>query len=664
MKIRFYLTTLLMLTCVGSLWSQESNPQVKKVYAIFKTHLDIGFTQLPSQVEIRYVNEFIPKAIEVARQLRESGAKERYVWTTGSWLISAYLEQASPEAVKKLEQAIERGDIVWNGVPYTVESESMTKEMFATILNLSKQLDKRFGKKTIAAKMTDVPGHTRSIVSPLFDADMKFLQIGVNSAATVPNVPPVCLWRNVDGKEIVLMYQKEYGSDMILPDGKCAVSINFTNDNKGPHTIERVKSIYASLRKKYPNAQIIASSLNEVAAELETMKDKMPVLTSEIGDTWIYGYGSSPIRMSKYRALSRLYSQWISNGQLSMDSKEAVDFAVRLGMIAEHTWGLDVKVFLKNWDKYDTDKFNASRDLPAFRLMEQSWKEIDENIEKAIAYLPAKLQAEAKKEIAGIGEVEIKPLVEQAENASLNANGAYTMSTKAGDLVMGEIAYQTFSADDYTKFQNTYLTKKIQWAIEDNGKPGLEQTKAQSKTIVAKLENCTVKQEAKKSRIDCRLKFDADAAIDKRMLPQSVAVEYVVGSKGKSIEMNVTLYKKPAVRLPEAYWVSFVPSQVTSVVAEKTGCRVDVLDVVVGGNRQMHAIDNYIDIITDKGTIRVSSLDAPLVAIGERSAINYSPNQPDLKQGVHFCLFNNLWGTNFSMWFEGSMKYRFKIDLI
>jgi len=35
---------------------------------------------------------------------------------------------------------------------------------------------------------------------------------------------------------------------------------------------------------------------------------------------------------------------------------------------------------------------------------------------------------------------------------------------------------------------------------------------------------------------------------------------------------------------------------------------------------------------------------------------------PDLKQGVHFCLFNNLWGTNFTMWWGGSITYRFTVE--
>ena len=231
---------------VGAAPQKAPDPQVEKVLVIFKTHLDIGFTDLSSKVEQRYIDYYIPKAIEVARRLREEGGDERYVWTTGAWLVDAYLRQATPEAAAELEEAIRRGDIVWNGVPYTVESESMNRALFEGILRLSQRLDARFGKHTSAAKMTDVPGHTRSIVPLLSEAGIGFLHVGTNPAVSVPDVPPVCRWRDpASGREIILMYQGSYGDTMLLPDGRTAVSINLTGDNHGPHSIEEVHRIFA-----------------------------------------------------------------------------------------------------------------------------------------------------------------------------------------------------------------------------------------------------------------------------------------------------------------------------------------------------------------------------------------------------------------------------------
>jgi len=661
-----YLILLTVIFYTVNLFSQEPDRQIKKVHLIFKTHLDIGFTKLSSEVERQYIEEFIPNTLNIIEQLRAENGEERYVWTTGAWLISTYLQKASPEAVKRFESALLRGDIVWNGVPYTVESEMMSNELFAACLKLSQQLDRRFGKKTIAAKMTDVPGHTRNIITPLCDAGISMLHIGVNPACPVPCVPPICRWRNTDGKEIVLIYQGDYGDDMILPDGETVVSIHFTGDNHGPHSLSEIKKIYENARAKYPNATIAATSLNEVARDIMTMLDKIPVVTSEIGDTWIYGFGSSPLRIARYRALSRLYTQWVQTGKLDRNSSGTVNFAVKLGMIAEHTWGLDVKSYLKNWDKYDTDVFNASRNTAPFKFMEQSWAEKDAYIDSAIALLPPSLQQDARKALEEIEKPAVLKIKGNDRYAQINEHGAYNISWRGTKALVGELAYLTFSSDDYNRYLDTYLRKRYDWALSDLGKPGLENTRAKSATVVAAVQNCKVTKSNKNTVVQCNLYFPENKDIDARVLPESTTIEYTIPATGNSVEIKVTFINKPAVRLPEAYMLSFIPLGIKSIFAEKTGGMVDVSDVVQGGNRQMHAIDNYIDIITEKGTVRITSLDAPIAVIGERKMLNYSTQLPDLKQGVHFCLFNNLWGTNFTMWWGGSITitYRFTVEVI
>ena len=658
----------MLLPLVFAMWTGTAQPapddsNVKKVLVVFKTHLDIGFTDLSSKVEQRYVESFIPQAIDVARSLREAGGEERYVWTTGAWLIDAYLRQASPAAVAELEEAVGRGDIVWNGVPYTVESESMNRALFEGMLRLSQRLDARFGRRTTAVKMTDVPGHTRSIVPLLAGAGIRFLHVGTNPAVSVPQVPPVCRWRDPSGSEILLMYQGSYGDTMVLPDGETAVSVNLTGDNHGPHTVEQVRAIYASLHARYPHARIVAASLNDVAAALEPMRDALPVVTSEIGDTWIYGYGSAPLRMARFRELGRLYARWIEAGRLDPASDAAVDFAVRLGMIAEHTWGADVKSYLRNWDKYDFDAFQAARRQPEFLFVEASWRELDENIDKAVALLPEPLRTEAREAVEALGNPAPYDIASHDKIRGVDAAGRYELGRGGAKCLAGAVAYQSFSNEDYLRFQDRYLTSRVQWALEDNGKPGLEKSSARSAVLEAAVTQCASSREAQGRRIRSILRFPDDRRVDARVLPE-VQTEWLVAPDGCSAELTVDLIGKPANRLPEAYWVSFVPEQMTGVIAEKTGSRVDLLDVVPGGNRQMHGVDGYVDLVTRQGTWRITPLDAFLVVVGERNALNYSTELPDCSKGVHFCLGNNLWGTNFCMWWEGSMRYRFRIELL
>jgi len=58
-------------------------------------------------------------------------------------------------------------------------------------------------------------------------------------------------------------------------------------------------------------------------------------------------------------------------------------------------------------------------------------------------------------------------------------------------------------------------------------------------------------------------------------------------------------------------------------------------------------------------TLELETLDAPLVAPGERSLLNFTNMQPPLTGGMHFNLLNNLYGTNFRMWYDEDARFRF-----
>ena len=657
-KIRLWAIILFVCSWLINVGHAQTNNSVEKVYVVFKTHLDVGFTDLSSVVTARYMQDFIPKALDVADRLEADGQGERYVWTTGSWLVWKYLQSASPEEVARLEKAIQRGDIVWNGVPYTVESETMNLDLFNTSLLVSHRLDEKYGKHTIAAKMTDVPGHTRSIIAPMAKAGIRFLHIGVNPASPIPNVPEFCRWRDPEGNELILAYQQDYGTESLLPGGKVAISINFTGDNHGPHSYEQVKAIYADLRKRYPKAQLICASFNEIAKELLAIQESLPVVTSEIGDTWIYGYGGAPIRMAKFRALSTLYSKWLKEGKLEQASDASLNFALELGLIAEHTQGMDIKTHLRNWDKYDMDKFIAARQTEPFRKVEASWREIDQYLESSLQYLPLSLQEEAQAAFDIIDHPEQPRFSSKSETA----DESWSLPLLGGKLKIGGLLYQMYDSHDYDRYLDNYLRARYGWALDDLGKTGLDSSKAVSVSLPAKvIQKETTK---KKGGTDYlyELAFPAREGVDARAYPEKMYAHVFADKKGRKAEVEVTIWNKPAVRLPEAYWLSFEADDILSLVAEKIGQPVDLLDVVEKGNRQMHGIDRYVDLITSTGTIRIWSETAFLVNVGEARGINYSTNYPDKRGGIHFNLNNNLWGTNFSMWDEGSLTYRFTLE--
>lgn len=50
-----------------------------KVHVIYKTHLDIGYTDLAKNVMDQYLEVFIPKAIELAEKLNLK--EKQFIWT-------------------------------------------------------------------------------------------------------------------------------------------------------------------------------------------------------------------------------------------------------------------------------------------------------------------------------------------------------------------------------------------------------------------------------------------------------------------------------------------------------------------------------------------------------------------------------------------------------
>ena len=77
----------------------------------------------------------------------------------------------------------------------------------------------------------------------------------------------------------------------------------------------------------------------------------------------------------------------------------------------------------------------------------------------------------------------------------------------------------------------------------------------------------------------------------------------------------------------------------------------------------MHALQKGLRYHGPEGVLNIETIDAPVVALGEKMPVYFTRNQPDLSKGVHFSLFNNGWGTNYIQWFGEDMRFRFRISV-
>lgn len=654
------------------------DPAVKRVLVMFKCHFDAGFIDTQKAVVQRYFTVYFPRAMELAAQLRQS-SELRYVWTTGSWLLYEYLEQASTGERARIEKAISSGDLAWHALPFTWQTELLDASMIAGAIGLSQTLDKRFGRKTTGAKMTDVPGHTRGLIAPLTAQGVKFLDIGVNDASTPAEVPPLFLWKNKSGASLVVMYHHGYGGVVRIPNSDHAIAIVVRDDNSGPHTVEEIRETYKNLGERFPNASIVPTNLSDIAEAVDPHRDSLPTVNGEIGDTWIHGVASDPLKLARYRELARLRQRWLAQGEFGVGDATDLVLLRRLLLEVEHTWGTDTKTWL-DFDHYTPADLAAVIDTKNYKVVRYSWQEKRDDLLAGIAALPPRLREQAEAAVKGLdavpprvgtpkrsSEIETAHYILKFDEKTgaihrlLNKKSNREWASKKNPLAL--FSYQTLSQQDYSLFFERYVVSDEDWAKKDFGKPNIERYGAQSQEWFPVVSDLTDEEDERGHRVLLSLRIDDSQAqrSGRAAFPANIYLEAVLPKAEPVIHFKLSWFEKPSTRLPEALWLSFHPicSNPKSWILEKSGEQVSPLEVVASGNRHMHAVTGGIRYSDERGDFHLDTLDAPVITLGTKSPLPFSKQQPDLLGGIHCSLFNNAWGTNYIMWFGEDMSFRF-----
>ena len=327
------------------------------------------------------------------------------------------------------------------------------------------------------------------------------------------------------------MYHWDYSGIGRGPGSGLALFTRMRDDNSGPHTAEEIASIHSGLAAQFPNAEIIACNLSDMAKALAPHRDALPVVTAEIADTWIYGVASDPLKVARYREVARLRERWIAAGQLKVGDSTDVALLRRMLLEPEHTWGTDTKTWL-DFDNYKPADLERMLDTKNYKVVQFSWQEKRKDLLDAVASLPESLRADAQKAIESLKPAEPPssgrplPAGETIETAHFvlgfdPKTGAITRlrNKTTGHEWAGEknpialVAYQTLSTADYDVFIKSYLTTTADWAFKDFGKPNIERFGAASRTWLPGSAAITVDQTADGHRILIQPKFEAEDAI-------------------------------------------------------------------------------------------------------------------------------------------------------
>ncbi|MFI5367961.1 MAG: glycosyl hydrolase-related protein [Spirochaetia bacterium] len=382
----------------------RSGPGLRKIFVVFKTHFDIGFTGLVEEVLESYARVMIPRAIDACRQTAGDAAGSRFAWTLPAWPLTDSMSRlkGSPTG-EELERLVAEGRIAWHALPFTTHTELFGLEDFIRGFYIGRALGERFGRRAVAAKMTDVPGHTRILPTLLASAGVLFLHLGCNACSTPPDVPFLFHWEGPDGSRVITMYSRGgYGTSLFPPpDWKLPVwlALQHTSDNTGPQTAAAVTRILSAARARYPDAEITVGSLDDFARALAALKPDLPVIRKDLADSWIHGAATMPAEVARLRsARNRLVSvesadairllarrdETVPAGDLHAALSGAYE---RILLFGEHTWGMDTKIALNPPEfggrVYDKARFQDVRASGKYERIRRSWSDKARFVEEA-----------------------------------------------------------------------------------------------------------------------------------------------------------------------------------------------------------------------------------------------------------------------------------------
>jgi alpha-mannosidase len=403
---------ILVFAACACVCAAEEKPPVSQVIVVFKTHFDIGYTDLATNVVQRYRTTMIDQALKVVDQNRDLPPEQQFVWTIPGWPMKKILEDwpgQTPERRERVRKAFKDGRFVVHALPFSTHTELLELEDLVVGLSFSTEISQSNQQPLPRdAKMTDVPSHSWVMPTLLKHAGVDFLHLGCNAASSSPQVPRLFWWQGPDGSRLLTMYTAEsYGTGLVPPKDwpyRTWLALIHTGDNHGPPTPEEVKAVLEEARTKLPGVKVRIGRLSDFADALLAEKASIPIVRGDMADTWIYGPMSDPAGARLARntrpmitAAETLGSEMRAWGLPDPPATAVLRDARENSLLyGEHTWGgafwwIYGRYILKFGDEWEKDH-EAGR----FQRIESSWDEHTAYIEKAHSAVESLLAAETK----------------------------------------------------------------------------------------------------------------------------------------------------------------------------------------------------------------------------------------------------------------------------
>lgn len=388
-------------------YCRETAPSqgVSEVVVVFKTHFDIGFTDLASNVVRHYQTSMIDNALAVVDQTRALPPEQQFVWTVPGWPMGKILEDWPGQTTERRERIISAaraGRFVWHALPYTTHTESLELEDLVRGMRFSTALSRQFNLPLARdAKMTDVPSHCWILPTLLQHAGVAFLHLGCNAASSSPQVPPLFWWEGPDGSRVLTMYSGEYyGTGLVPPRDwpyRTWLALIHTGDNEGPPAPERITQLLKEAEQKLPGVRLRFGRLSDFSDSILKEKAEIPVVRGDMPDTWIHGIMSMPQESKAARnirpetavleTLGTLSKTWGIEQAAPVDQAVAAAYEKSL-MFGEHTWGWTMMDYPVRYG----EAWEEERARGSYSKLENSFVEKGQHVRDAEAAVKPALQ--------------------------------------------------------------------------------------------------------------------------------------------------------------------------------------------------------------------------------------------------------------------------------
>ena len=725
----------------GAVWLKV--PPVQNVHVVFMNHLDVGYARFIADIINEYFDTYFPRAIRLAAAAETWRMDGGFIYTTHPWLVNLYLDCPpnlifngipvhcpNESAIAAFEKAISKGYIAWHAGPMNMQIEFLDSMLLSAGLTIADNLDDKFQRSSTVLSQRDVPGLTIASIPTLRRHGVKGVSVGVNPGSAPPAVPKIFLWEYKSESVIALWHAGGYplnpGPNLqdaggislhdctLAPNTTHVLCFAFRTDNTGPPTsLQELDTYYQILREEYPQANVFASTLDNFLANVSI--SALPVVSGkEIGDNWIQGIASDPLKCSTYRAASLGFSECMQAGDCNMKDPVVLNATRFLLKLPEHTWGLPGIPDEVNWSNEQFQK--ARNKLSSYTDNENSWKEqrmflnltldacrghkLYEYIEQHLAETkPHAVVTSSYKKIDpsqpislwnGSVTLGFDTITGSINQLTYLASPTEKLIFASHQNQLGVLTYHTYNETDF-EFMNAHYHYYGNAGYDKpnstvNAHP---ESKVWTVKLVELLQSTLdpasfiikVSMENETTHTNYGAPFEVWITVHLN-LPQMNARKSKIVAPLLTIDFDMLVIEKTPTRLPEATMFSFYPSPPTGStgwtgslgkVENDGSTEIDVGSVVMNGSQYQHAVQ-YVKLTassslkSDNGyqkkvhqgftTVWMNSTYIPLICPITGDGRSPTPFPAPLDPlpdssvvGIAFNIHNNIWNTNYPLYY-------------